>query len=267
MSDLSGQRWKPTFFGTHARLGDSPATIRCDEWAAGPGTVSLTVPGTLSSLLALFDRWNWDYETRTVHVPGPSLSAQCPQLARKNDLCPDDHRLCGPTIPGSSNASRYLHPALCLCPLAAHYHKPQSSPSEVPVRASPPAYLVSQKPAGFSGCPPPHRPSRPLIGSRFLNDDEETRNQKGFSVFPTRKARRARTSFGPLTLSVMSRKLGYTHAVQLLRFDWLVSGQKSPYRCHESSIPAGNDEKGKPIDGCLPETGFHGSPISPTGNG
>lgn len=53
MSDLSGQRWKPTFFGTHARLGDSPATIRCDEWAAGPGTVSLTVPGTLSSLLAL----------------------------------------------------------------------------------------------------------------------------------------------------------------------------------------------------------------------
>lgn len=93
-------------------------------------------------------------------------------------------------IPGSSNASRYLHPALCLCPLAAHYHKPQSSPSEVPVRASPPAYLVSQKPAGFSGCPPPHRPSRPLIGSRFLNDDEETRNQKGFSVFPTRKARR-----------------------------------------------------------------------------
>ena len=27
-----------------------------------------------------------------------------------------------------------------------------------------------------------------------------------------------------LSLSVMSRKLGYTHAAQLLRFDWLVSG-------------------------------------------
>lgn len=88
---------------------------------------------------------------------------------------------------GSSNVSRYRHPTLCLCPVAAHSQKPHSSLSEVPVRVSPPAYLVTQKPAGFSGFSPPQRPSWPVIGSRFLNDDEETRNQKGFSVFPTRK--------------------------------------------------------------------------------
>ncbi|KAK3397210.1 hypothetical protein B0T20DRAFT_470759, partial [Sordaria brevicollis] len=76
-----------------------------------------------------------------------------------------------------------------------------------------------------------------------------------------------------LSLSVMSRKLGYTHGVQLLCFDWLVSvwptRQKSPYRCHESSIPAGNDEKRKRIDKGQPETGLASpiSPVSPTGNG
>ncbi|KAL0470813.1 hypothetical protein QR685DRAFT_571861 [Neurospora intermedia] len=57
MSDLSGQRWKPTFFGMHAKVWDLPATI---EWAAGPGTVSyctrylvvLVGAGTSSGALA-----------------------------------------------------------------------------------------------------------------------------------------------------------------------------------------------------------------------
>lgn len=135
-------------------------------------------------------------------------------------------------IPESSNAFRYQHPTLCLCSLATHHQKPQSCPSEVPVRVSPPVYLVSQKPAGFSGCPPPHRPLWPLIGSRFLNDDEETRNQKGFSVFPTRKARRATARRTSLPTSQLANPLATTNSHKRrasLQNTWRSAGPELPF--------------------------------------